>query len=70
LFDRFAHDPQSILAALKGLAFVRVESCLNIPILELNVTPFAYANDRRAFLYDPQFSLLHDCSLARLARRA
>jgi hypothetical protein len=30
----------------------------------LSVTPFAYADGRRALLHDSQFALLHDCSLA------
>jgi hypothetical protein len=44
-----------------------IELCLNIGVLELSVATFTYADGRRALLYDPQFSLLHDCSLAHQA---
>jgi hypothetical protein len=72
-FRGFPHDPQSVLAAVNGLALVGFKLCLNIGVwarkvgLELGVAPFAYADGRRALLYDPQFALLHDCSLAHQA---
>ena len=70
VLGRFAHDPQSVLTAIGELAFVGVKLCLNIAILELGVASFATANGRRGSLYDPQFALRHDCSLAHLAGRA
>jgi hypothetical protein len=69
-FRRLAHDPQSILTAVYRLALVGIELCLNIGILELSVAPFAYADGWMALLYDPQFALLHDCSLAHSVGRA
>ena len=47
-----------------------IELCLNIGVFELGVTSFAHADDWGALLYDPQFALLHDGSLAHLAYRA
>jgi len=70
IFGSFAHDPQCILAAIGRLAFVDIKLCLNIGTLELRVAPFTYANGWRALLHDPQFALLHNCSLAHLAGRA
>ena len=69
VFGRFTDDVQRILAAVHRLAFVGIELCLNIGILELSITPFAYADGRRGLLYDLQFALRHDCSLAHLAGR-
>lgn len=69
-FRGFSHDPQRILAAVHRLALVGIELCLNIGILELSIAPFTHADGRRALLYDPQFALLHDSSLAHLAGRA
>lgn len=69
-FRGLPHDAQRILAAINGLALVGIELRLNISILELSVAPFTDADSRRAFLYDPQFALLHDCSLAHQAGRA
>lgn len=60
-FGGFAHDPQSILTAVYGLALMGVELCLNIGVLELSIAPFAHA---KALFYDPQFALCHDPSLA------
>ena len=70
VFRSFADDPQGVLAAVYGLALMGVKLCLNIGILELSVAPFAYADGWRALLYDSQFALLHECSLAHLAGRA
>jgi hypothetical protein len=36
----------------------------------LGVAPLTHSDGRRTSLYDPQFALLHDCSLAHLAGRA
>ncbi|PYV75995.1 MAG: hypothetical protein DMG96_15410 [Acidobacteria bacterium] len=39
--------------------------------LELSIAPFTYADCWKwGFLYDPQFALPHDCSLAHLVGRA
>ena len=70
VLGRFAHDPQRVLTAVYRLALVGIELCLNIRILELSVAPLAYADGRRGLFYDPQFALLHDCSLAHHAGRA
>jgi hypothetical protein len=68
VFRGFSHDPQSILAAVYHLALVGVKLCLNIGILELSVASFAHSyGRRRRLLYDPQFPLLHNCSLAHSA---
>jgi len=64
-----AHDPQGVLTAVCQRALVGVKLCLNTIALELNVAPFAYADSRGALLYDPQFALLHDCSLAHRIER-
>ena len=70
VLGRFAHDPQSVLTTIGERAFVGVKLCLNIGIPELSVASFAYADGRGGSLYDPQFALLHDCSLAHPAGRA
>ena len=70
VLGRFAHDSRGILTAIGERAFVGVKLCLNIGILELSVASFTYADGRRGSLYDPQFALRHDCSLAHLAGRA
>jgi len=67
VLGRFAHDPQSILAAIYRLALVSVKLCLKIGTLKLSIAPFA---DRKARFYSSQFALRHDCSLAHMARRA
>jgi hypothetical protein len=69
IFGSFAHDSQRILTAVHRLALVGVELCLNIGTLELSITPFAHANGWGRLLYDPQFALWHNCSLAHLAGR-
>jgi hypothetical protein len=61
VFGSFTHDPQSVLAAVYGLAFVGIELALNIIALELSVASFA---DAKSLFHDPQFALRHDCSLA------
>ena len=66
----FTHDPQSILAAVYGLALMGLELRLNPSILELSIAPFAYADGRRGVLYNSQLALLHDCSLAHRLGRA
>ena len=69
-------DSQGVRATVYRLALVGVELCLNIDIWErfagpeLSIATFADAHSRRGLLYDPQFALLHDCSLAHLAERA
>ena len=69
VFGRFAHYPQGVLTAVYRLALVGIELRLNVGCirkagLELSVAPFADADGRRAWFYDPQLALLHDCSLA------
>jgi len=76
----FAHDPQSILAAVYRLAFMAGKGFADLPFrsicvrlsgLKLLIACFTNANHRgRDALYNPEFSLLHDCSLAHLAGRA
>jgi hypothetical protein len=60
---RLAHDPQSVLAAVHGLASVRLERHFNLPLrsLELRATAFADAEGR---FYDPEISLRHEPSLS------
>ncbi len=77
VFRGFTDDPQGILTAVHRLALVGIELCLNVGFeirkagLELGVAAFAYADGRwRGLLYDPQFALRHDCSLAHLVGRA
>ena len=76
VLDRFAHDPQSVLAAIYRLALVCVKLHLNLGAwrwkvrLELSIAPFAYPDGRWGPLYDAQLALLHDCSLAHLTGRA
>jgi hypothetical protein len=70
VLSRFAHDPQGVLAAVRQNALMSIKLCLNIGTMELGVAPFTHADGRRASLYNPQFALLHDCSLAHRAGRA
>ena len=70
IFRGLADDPQGVLTAVYRRTLVGVKLRLNISILELRVAPFAYADGRGTSLHDPQFALLHDCSLAYLAGRA
>jgi hypothetical protein len=60
-FGGFAHDPQSVLAAVYRLALVGIELRLNVGILELSIAPFA---DAKALFHNSQFALRHDFSLA------
>ena len=75
-FRGLPHDPQGVLTAVCQLALMRVELRLNMGLcggnarLELGVAPLAYTDSGRHSFYDPQFALLHDCSLAHLAGRA
>ena len=68
-------DSQGILATVYRLAPVGVKLCLNIDIWEkfagpeLSIATFADADCRKGLLYDPQFALLHDCSLAHSVER-
>jgi hypothetical protein len=58
---RLAYYPERILAAVYRLAPMGIEFGLNIGTFELGVAPFA---DAKVLLYNPQFALGHDCSLA------
>ena len=76
-FCGFPHDPQRVLTAVHQLALVSIELRPNIGAwrgkagLELSIAPFTYADGWKwGFLYDPQFALPHDCSLAHLVGRA
>ncbi len=70
-FGGFADDSQSVLAAVYGLALVGVEYALNALLracFELRVASLADAKNLPwGALYDPQFALLHDYSLAHSA---
>src|ERR1700685_1551183 len=68
-FRRLANDPQGILTAIRRLALVGIELCLNIAVFELSVAPFTHT-ERRFLFYDPKFSFRHDCSLAQMAGSA
>jgi hypothetical protein len=77
LVRRFAHDPQGVLTTVHWLTLVNEEQCFNLcgrvwqVGFELSVAPFTYADGwRRGFLYDPQFALRHDCSLAHWTGKA
>jgi hypothetical protein len=74
-FRGFPHDPQCVLAAVQRLAFMGIESCLDgiFGLAEwmcvgckLSVTALTDAEQRDAsgLLYDPQFALFHNSSLA------
>jgi hypothetical protein len=69
-FGGLAHDPESILAAVYGLALMGFKLSLDI-IFELCVAPLTDAQNGYAFfsLYDPELALLHDFSLAHSAGR-
>ena len=76
-FRGFPHDSQSVLTAVYQLALVSIKLRPNIGAwrgkagLELSIAPFTYADCWKwGFLYDPQFALPHDCSLAHLVGRA
>ncbi len=76
IFRGFAHDSQSVLAAIHGLALVGIELCTYFSFgiifdrlvgMELRIAAFADAKrDRRSF-YDPKLAFCHDRSLAHLA---
>ncbi|MGA3088637.1 MAG: hypothetical protein ABSD75_08500 [Terriglobales bacterium] len=70
IFGRFTHDPQSVLATVYGLALVGVELGLNVLALELGIAPLTDAKGRRVRLYESQFALCHDPSLAHVAGEA
>ena len=80
VFGRLAHDPQGVLAAVYRLAFMAGKGFADLPFrsicvrlsgLKLLIACFTNANHRgRGALYNSEFPLLHDCSLAHLARRA
>jgi hypothetical protein len=67
---RFAHNPQSVLTAIKRLALTGIKLCLNVGIFELSVAPFTNADGGRCLFYHPQFALLHNCILAHRLGRA
>ena len=77
VFCGLAHDSQGVLTAIHRLALMSIKLRPNIGAwrgkvgLELSIAPFTYADGWKwGFLYDPQFALLHDCSLAHPAGRA
>src|SRR6266436_2356892 len=68
---RLGDDPKGVLTAVERLALVGIKLCGNVSLgirgarLELCVTALTEANDRRwGYFHDPQFALVHDCSLA------
>jgi hypothetical protein len=74
-FRGFTHDPQSILTAVQRLTFVGIESRVDGVFspaervrvgCKLRVTALTDAEqwDASGLLYDPQFALFHDSSLA------
>jgi hypothetical protein len=74
ILGRFAHDPQSVLAAVHRLALVRLELFLNGDSVrrsergygaKLHVAVLANAK-LGCFAHDPKFSLCHTPSLRRL----
>src|SRR6266446_10924443 len=74
---RLGDDPKGVLTAVERLALVGIKLCGNVSLgirgarLELCVTALTEANDRRwRYFHDPQFALVHDCSLAHQAGRA
>ncbi len=63
VFDRFAHDPQGILAAVGRFAFVGIERRFNVSFgvsLKLGVATFAHADSWRDLFYYAQLALWHD----------
>jgi hypothetical protein len=69
----FAHNSHGVLATVYRLALMGIKLRLNFlfrVILrcligpELGIATFADADSWEGRLYDAQFSLLHDCSLA------
>ena len=74
---RLWDDPKGVLTAVERLALVGIKLCGNVSVgirgarRELCVTALTEANDRRwRYFHDPQFALVHDCSLAHLAGRS
>src|SRR6266576_4817941 len=74
---RLWDDPKGVLTAVERLALVGIKLCGNVSVgirsarFELCVTALTDANDRRwGYFHDPQFALVHDCSLAHLAGRS
>jgi hypothetical protein len=70
-FGRFAHDPQSVLAAVYRLAFVGIELRLHVGAFELRIA--SHADGQNGFavfsLYDPQLAIRHGFGLAHPAGR-
>jgi hypothetical protein len=64
-FGCFAHDAQSILAAIQRLAVVDIERGFNLGVCaaKLGARAFAYGKCR-VLSHDPQFALCHGNSLA------
>jgi hypothetical protein len=70
-FRSFAHNPKGVLAAVHRHACVGIEPRFNIEFrigrigLELSIAALTHADGWWwGFLYDPQPSVRHDCSLA------
>ena len=75
----FAHDPQRILTAVYGVALVGIKRSADFVLrlilggfagFELSIAAFADADGRGVSLYESEFALLHDCSLAHRAGMA
>jgi hypothetical protein len=79
IFGRFAHDSQRILTAVYWLAFMTSKRFADLPFcsvcvrlwgLKLLIAGFTDANHGSGgALYNSEFPLLHDCSLAHSAGR-
>ena len=78
-FRGLPHDPQGVLAAIYQFAFVGIELCVyfcfciifdSLARMELRIATFADTKGNGSTFHDPQFALLHDCSLAHSAGRA
>jgi hypothetical protein len=80
IFGSLPHDPQSILAAICGLALVGIKCSPYLHLrfvprcfdgLELRITAFTYAKDGHTdAVYETQFPLRHNQSLAHQLKEA
>lgn len=73
-FRGLAHNATSIIAAVDGLAGVRIKSCLNFRIRfvlrdfagpELRIAALAKSDGREGWFHDPEFALLHTIRIRR-----
>ena len=78
VFRGFAHDSQSVLAAIERLALVGIKGCLEFSFrtifsgligVELRTATLTDPKSTRGAFYDPKMAFRHDPSLAQCQER-